>query len=140
MAPVVAKPAPAKPPAPAVTAAARVDLALKIPTLAEHLARSPARDLTDATAEDAADIVEEAIASALHAGVDIDAIYRRQPGGITEARELISAVLPLLQVRRFDCAQFSDGRVVLELDGTTHHLTAQQARQLFACMESGSQT
>lgn len=140
--PAAAKPAPAKPPAPmpatAGPAAARVDLTLKIPTLAEHLARPPV-EFSEDSAGDAAEIVEEAVAAALHAGVDIDAVHRREPSGITEARELVCAVLPLLQVRRFDCAQFHDGRLVLELDGTTHHLTAMQALQLYECMNSGSQ-
>lgn len=135
----VARVAPVAKAVPKGAAAAPVTLApLKIPTLAEHLARSPSREMTADTADDAADMIEEALAVAMSAGVDIDAVHRRAPGGITEARDLISAALPLLTVRRFDCAQFRDGRLMLELDGTTVHLTSAHAAQLFDCMQGTS--
>lgn len=91
-------------------------------------------EMTEATAADAVAIVEEALGEAFGAGVDIEQVAALESGGIGRARELVSAVQPLLQVRRFACANFTDGRVLLELDGAVHYLSAEQAQKLYVCM------
>lgn len=98
--------------------------------------RIPAKDSSEADivvprfldgglAADLVDVVQEAAAQG---GIDIDRVHRRQPS-VTHARELIATVLPLLEVAQFEVARYSDGRVLLEIDGVSCILPATLAEK-----------
>lgn len=52
-----------------------------------------------------------------------------------QARELLSAALPALEVKDFEVARFSDGRLVLQLDGVLFVLKRLTAARLYAYLD-----
>lgn len=113
----------------AATHAASVEPSTPVVTVDRSL--KPSMDL--ASLGDVRDVLAEA---ANLAGVDIDAVHQRQRDRLQVARELVSAVLPVLEVKRFDVARFDGGRLVLDLDGTLYVLPPSTAARLYAYLDT----
>jgi hypothetical protein len=77
-------------------------------------------------------VVDEATSLAAAGGLTL-----QDPSGhsLRTARELVSSVLPLLEVRRMDCATFADGRLWIELDGVASMLPPKIAAALWARLD-----
>lgn len=122
------------------TAQAQVAPAQKVPTFSKRAAAAAAERVTTVApapiaptvqpdvdrgrapaSNDGADALGVALEAASLAGVDVDDLA--VPGAhMHAARELLSAAAPALEVKRFDCARFAGGRLVLELDGLLYVL------------------
>lgn len=116
--------APVAPPAPAPTPAAPAP---------RPIAPPPGMGTLD-NIQDVVDVLAEA--ANLAGGVDIDAVHQRQRDRLQVARELVSAVLPVLEVKRFDVARFAGGRLVLDLDGTLYVLPPGVASRLYTYLDT----
>lgn len=86
---------------------------------------------------DGADALSIALEGAALAGVDVDEVHDKaaRDSAVSAARELLSAAVPALEVKRFDCARFAGGRLLLELDGLLFVLPPKFAAALYTYLD-----